>query len=231
MCAVRFVPALLLLAYGSVPVGAAVDLTKIERTIAQEPAYRSAPKYCLLVFGTEAKARKWLVLDGDDVYVDRNGNGDLTEADEKVSLKISFRFDLGAFPDADGVTREAKLLLNRSAYGGPRLEFTVGDQFKQFVGFDPLDRLAFADRAQDAPIVHFGGPLTFRWFAKAPELIAGQNCRFYSALGTPGLGKGSFAAVQCCSVPSGTELVAQLDYPHRDAGQPPIQEKLKLGAD
>lgn len=230
MCAVRFVPALLLLACCSDPAGAAVDLTKIERTIAQEPTYRSAPKYCLLVFGPEAKAKQWLVLDGDDLYVDRNGNGDLTEADEQVSLKANSRFDLGAFPDADGVTRAAKLLLNRFSTG-IRLEFAVGDQFKQFVGYDYMDRLAFADRAQDAPIVHFGGPLTFRWFAKQPELIAGQSCRFYSALGTPGLGKGSFAAIQCCSVPSGTELVALLDYPHRDADQPPIQQKLKLGRD
>src|SRR5262245_47701417 len=59
----------------------AVDLTKIERTIAKEPQYQSkSPKYCLLVFGSEAKTKVWIVFDGDeDVYVDRNGNGDLTE--------------------------------------------------------------------------------------------------------------------------------------------------------
>ena len=33
------------------------DLTKIDRTIAKEPAYKSKPKYCLLVFGPEAKTR------------------------------------------------------------------------------------------------------------------------------------------------------------------------------
>jgi hypothetical protein len=38
-----------------------------------------------LVFGPEAKTRIWLVQDGDDLYVDRNGNGDLTEPDEKVA--------------------------------------------------------------------------------------------------------------------------------------------------
>src|SRR5262249_30707918 len=51
-----------------------------DRTIAREPAYASkAPKYCLLVYGPEERARVWLVLDGDILYVDRNGNGDLTE--------------------------------------------------------------------------------------------------------------------------------------------------------
>jgi len=60
---------------------------KIDRTtIGKEPAYQTkAPKYGLLVFGPEGKDRVWLVLDGDVLYVDRNGNGDLTEAGEKVA--------------------------------------------------------------------------------------------------------------------------------------------------
>jgi hypothetical protein len=43
----------------------AADLSKVDRTIKKEPAYQGKPKYCLLVFGPEAKARVWLVLDGD----------------------------------------------------------------------------------------------------------------------------------------------------------------------
>jgi len=50
-----------------------VNLRKVERTITKEPAYKSKPKYCLLVFGQEAKHRVWVVLDGDVVYIDRNG--------------------------------------------------------------------------------------------------------------------------------------------------------------
>jgi hypothetical protein len=63
----------------------AADLSKIDRTIPKEPAYATkAPRYCLLVFGPDAAHRVWLALDGDTLYVDRNGNGDLTEAGEKV---------------------------------------------------------------------------------------------------------------------------------------------------
>jgi hypothetical protein len=62
------------------------DLNRIERSIAREPVYKtSTPEYCLLVFGPEAKTRVWLVRDGDTLYVDRNGNGDLTEPGEKVA--------------------------------------------------------------------------------------------------------------------------------------------------
>jgi hypothetical protein len=68
---------------------AAADLTRIDRTIRKEPVYQSKPEYCLLVFGPEARDRAWLVIDGDVLYVDRNGNGDLTEANKKVkAIKI-----------------------------------------------------------------------------------------------------------------------------------------------
>jgi hypothetical protein len=67
------------------PQAPAIDLAKIDRSIRKEPRYRSRPKYCLLAFGPQARDRVWLVLDGDTLYVDRNGNGDLTEADERIA--------------------------------------------------------------------------------------------------------------------------------------------------
>lgn len=66
----------------------AVDLAKIDKTIRKEPAYQTkAPKYGLLVFGPEGKERVWLALDGDTLYVDRNGNGDLTEPGKKIAAE------------------------------------------------------------------------------------------------------------------------------------------------
>src|SRR6516164_6560345 len=76
------------------------DLTKIDRTIAKEPAYKSKPKYGLLVFGPEAKSRVWLVLDGDVLYVDKNGNGDLTEKDERIK-QVSLPEKGHGFPIGD----------------------------------------------------------------------------------------------------------------------------------
>lgn len=70
------------------PASLAADLAKIDRTIRKEPAYRTkAPKYSLLAFGPEGKDRVWLVRDGNTLYVDRNGNGDLTELGEKVAAE------------------------------------------------------------------------------------------------------------------------------------------------
>jgi hypothetical protein len=76
------VPAALLLWADATP---AADLSKIDRTIQKEPAYQSKPRYCLLVFGPEAKHRVWLVVDGDVLYVDKNGTGDLTEEGKRIN--------------------------------------------------------------------------------------------------------------------------------------------------
>jgi hypothetical protein len=50
----------------------------------KEPKYANPPKYLLLVFGMKADAKVWLILDGDRLYVDRNGDGDLTQPGEVV---------------------------------------------------------------------------------------------------------------------------------------------------
>ncbi len=81
------------------------DPPKIDRTIGKEPVYQTkAPRYGLLVFGPEGKDRVWLVLDGDTLYVDRNGNGDLTEPGEKIAAQknadrdpamYSYTFEVG----------------------------------------------------------------------------------------------------------------------------------------
>jgi hypothetical protein len=66
----------------------AADLAKVDRTIAKEPIYREQPQYALLVFGRETRTRAWLVLDGDTLYVDRDGNGDLTEPGERLTATL-----------------------------------------------------------------------------------------------------------------------------------------------
>jgi hypothetical protein len=77
---------------------AAADLKAVDRTVRNEPTYAGQPRYCLLVFGPEAKDRVWLVHDGDTLYVDRNGDGDLTEPGKAVPAKR----DPGRDPDEFG---------------------------------------------------------------------------------------------------------------------------------
>ena len=88
----------------------AVDLSKIERKIAKEPAYRSRPRYCLLVFDPEAKTRVWLVQVGETLYVDRNGNGDLTEPGENVTAEKNEDVAEGAYEFRAGELRDGPRL-------------------------------------------------------------------------------------------------------------------------
>jgi hypothetical protein len=128
-----------------VPRAGAADLTRVERHIAREPAYRTgAPKYCLLVFGPEAKTRVWLVLDGDTLYVDRNGNGDLTEAGEKVAAKAGvttdpkegiYFFEAGAIHDGKRTHKNLQVLVSKLDYHTDR-----DKQVKDYLAKDPKAR-------------------------------------------------------------------------------------------
>jgi hypothetical protein len=115
------------------------DLSRIDRTIAKEPAYHSKPRYCLLAFGPEAKTRVWLVQDNDILYVDRNGNGDFTEPGKQVAGK---RFKEGSYLFEAGEVRDA----NRTH---TKLEVGVGElgdvaealrglpDYKKLIGSNP----------------------------------------------------------------------------------------------
>jgi hypothetical protein len=181
------------------PPVAAADLTKIDRRIAREPAYRSrAPKYCLLVFGPETKTRVWLVVDGDRLYVDRNGNGDLTEKGESFRLRAS---PAGAFPrylecevgdiaEAGSGRRHRRLQV---LWRGPeQVSVSVRAAFAdpKLTGLRGAALLAFADRPQNAPIVHFGGGLTLRLSMATSDGLPSSLC---ARVGTPGVGRDSFA--------------------------------------
>jgi len=153
----------------------AADLSKIERTIRKEPPYQSkTQRYCLLVFGAEAEMRVWLVFDGNDtLFMDRNGDGDLTAPNEKVkfappeSVKVPGRDDWSMRPanfDAGSITAKGGVLPNTrlrvSDGGGTMLYLLQGDKTIQIAGKKEI--LTFAARPERAPILHFNGPLQIR---------------------------------------------------------------------
>jgi len=106
------------------------DAAKLDRRPAKEPVYQSkAPKYGLLLFGPEGKERVWLVHDGNTLYVDRRGDGDLTRPEAKVAAEKK----QGRDPEEDGYTFEVG-------------DLTVGSQTHKglAVYFVPLKRYADA---------------------------------------------------------------------------------------
>jgi hypothetical protein len=241
----------------------ATDLSKIERTIAKEPAYKTKPKYCLLVFGPEAKHRVWLVQDGDTLYVDRNGNGDLTEQDERIASEKSEgdsgedrAFKVRELRVGDRVHRElyvSSYKIERSAEGDKRAKaivekdplaraYTVmieveipgwkgtgigGRVQHRASGSDRNGYFQFADRPQNAPIVHFDGPLEIA--VGAFEFRVGREIDFTAGVGTRGLGPGTHTWIDYDGViPEQAHPTVQILYPPMTVGEPPVRMKHEL---
>ena len=231
----------------------AADLTKIERTIAKEPVFQTkTPKYCLLVFGAEAKTRVWLVLDGKVLFVDRNGDGDLTGAAERVEFFNAERrrFDGVGLSLAGGKVRYSifrmwvkdngriDIMVDRKAALPHRLapwKETLTEMAgltdmssRNWMNRDNIEEndFRFADRPLDAPIVHMDGPLTLKPIDQQQVFVRGKVSPFPVMVGAPGLGKGTFT--QLLFRPDDPSAVAEIVFPHRDAGGKPITVKVAL---
>jgi hypothetical protein len=236
---------LLLLAF-SAPISA-VDLSKIDRKIGKEPVYTSQPKYCLLVLGPEAKTRVWLVQDGDTLYVDRNGNGDLTEEGEKVIGKAD---DPGHITFSAGDIREGTLLhrnllvfvFERRAESDRRVkEYLAKNPGAPGYLFDiDLEMPGWKGTEIGGRVKHFVGDSDLYGFLKfadtpsdAPvvhfrgplqvtlekpqQMTVGRKMYLAVTIGTPGLGPGTTARVD------GEGLVPEDAFPTVEVVFPPAR--------
>lgn len=220
------------------PVAAkAVDLTTIDRTIKKEPAYHTLPGYCLLVFGADASKRVWLVHDGKRVYVDFNGNGDLTEAGEWLRGSGRVSFSVPQIAEADGTTvhrylhlwayeMDQKFSISMRLHSG--LEQSVGKRSRY-----PKPR--FAGTPQDAPIIHLNGPMTLVPDARS-GFLPRQGREYHRSLrawvGTPGLGPGTFATFDSEQLCEGglRQVTVDFEFPGAAADDEPIARQQSLPA-
>jgi hypothetical protein len=213
----------------------------IERTIVREPVYRHRPRYCLLVFGPEARTRVWLVLAGDRLYVDRNGNGDLTEGGECVRKeatpwdgRITVDFTVGSICAAGGESVYRGIALQEIVEDGGPMAFVFARHRGRrcYTGRDASGRLRFGATPGAAPIVHIGGPLRMGLATRersAPvRFVRGAVTELCASVGTPGLGAGTFLALRYVHVPADKHPVAEVEFPRRGAGGPPIQVRVAL---
>jgi len=240
------VPVLACLA-GAVPPESppAVDLTKIDRTIAKEPQYQSkSPKYSLLVFGPKADKRVWLVIDKDVLYVDVNGHGDLTEPGEKVKVKTPNQ-DPASFEEIDIHGHDGKKEKVRfSLFGWYDLREGKGEGIQPSVTVswggrwygawgDGESPLRFAARPQDEPILHIGGPLEMGFESRWQHSFTRKDKQTFElavGVGTKGLGKGAFTHLTYWdnAIPNDAQPTAELEFPSKQPAGPPLKVKLVL---
>jgi hypothetical protein len=233
------------------PLGLAADLTRVDRTIRKEPAYQTKPRYALLVLGPKAETRIWLVIDGKTLHVDRNGNGDLTDDGEPVSAEKTDSTDTlewraGGFVEADGKTRHSNLLVYQSFHrqfghlvnsvGVMDVRGTVGQTT------DGEEGGSFADTPKDAPVIHVNGPLTLRAHSVRVEYPGGSRRKvvpfqldagerlleLHVQVGTPGLGRGTFAAIAVEGFPENVHPAVRMVVPSKAGPNRTVEAEFSL---
>jgi hypothetical protein len=213
----HLIPAALLVVAGLTPASAA-DLTKIDRSLTDEPKYATAaPKYCLLTFGAEAKTLVWLVLDGDVLHVRASPDGKAAPAWRQFK-NARYGAVIGDVWEEGGKIRHEGLRYS-PGQDERTLSVRVGGK-TQSAGRDPRGELAFAASAKDAPVVHFNGPLTLDLFYDQQPLRSGRVIDMTAVVGTRGLGPGTFAALAVRAYPRGAWPTAVIEYPAKDGGKP-----------
>jgi hypothetical protein len=136
----------LVLSLGSAPAGELVDLTKVDRVLTKEPKYQNQPRYALLVLGPKADRRVWLVMDGEDVlYVDRNGNGDLTEDGERVVVDAEATKKAQVAPGA----YKGLNVFDIGTVGGHRLRLDFWVRNKDYVPTDDFYKTILKERREN----------------------------------------------------------------------------------
>ena len=187
---------------------AAFDYSRVDRKIAGQPKYAAWPRYALLLLGSEKQTRIWMALDKskaagaayDVLYIDRDADGILGEAGERVT---------GVADDEGGVDFSvgklelpaSKLVLEdfEISHRPPEtiFMFKLNDKVKIYGVYGPAGVFfQFGDSPEKAPVLHVDPWGTWTFFLAGPdEMKIGQeeNVMFYA--GHRGSGPATFMAL------------------------------------
>jgi len=197
------------------------------------PALESKPLYCWIAFGSDSVTEFLFVadLEAKKLYFDLNQNSDLSDTNEAFELK-----DDGAILHTQNWLATIPQIVNgKDTHTDLRIRFSESKQDVRTVvsvrlwGWDEsttdadLIPLRLADHFADAPIIHFGGPLTMGAYREPTKLIIGKETDFYSLVGTAGKNGGTLTAITNTEIPDDSHPKAEFRFPPKDKSQPPIE--------
>ncbi len=206
-------------------------LLTIDRTLEKEPRYNGTPLYLLLAFGPDSADRVWAVLDGVVLYLDENGNGDLTEDGERYFPLVipgeAADRQTPFFQVAEVATRSGKhtdLIFSvlRVPTGGAYAKIGVKVNGKTLQIAGPTN-LRLTESPADARVLPFGSRVvTAQVSHTMPGVLeVGKAVDFRVRVGTPGVGPGSFVAFGSEELPEGVNPMAEFAFaPAAPGGAP-----------
>lgn len=197
-----------------------LDYARVERHLAKQPEYVAAPRYALFVFDLAGDFRIWMVADKsradlpyyDVLYVDRNGNGDLTEDgerfvgkyDEKAAAAgMAMTIRVGDIRVPVGDLVHTKFLVSTAPKAGRsgfwfRMNWAGKVEVSGGYGATGTSTTKWGDSLAKAPIFRPcpWGPLRFAtWGDESIELSAGSNAHLNVIAGNGGAGPDTLAVV------------------------------------
>ncbi len=211
-------------------------LDRIERKITKEPQYKAQPQYALVVLGSNANTKVWMVEDGKTLYVDKNANGDLTDDGPPLAPinerdlgdnRWDFDYFLDELTPIDG-SRHTDFQLRRWNYGGENdsygLSLSVDKKMPMYAGWFGT---FWAASPEAAPIMHFGGPLEPRLLRRKEFIIGASSNRLSLAFINHGRGEGAMSRLSIDALPKTIIPILRIDWPVAD-GTPSLQTSYPL---
>jgi hypothetical protein len=207
------------------------SVTHYYRSIGKEPAYQSTPKYCLITIGNNAETKVWMVEDGKRLFVDKNANGDLTDdgpplEPTKVRHLDANRWDFDYVLDAITPTngsRHTDFVLRRWNYDKTNdsygLSFSVDGRMPMYAGWFGT---FWSTNREQAPVLHFGGPLTPVLLRKKEFMIGETHHEFNVGFINPGSGKGAETWLSIDAIPRTLVPTVTIEWPTA-SGSPPLR--------
>ena len=216
-----------------------IDFAQVDRTIGKLPQLGDDARYGLYLFGSGGETRVWAVLDRssadqpyDVLYLDRNGDGDLTGADEKLLGRprqgrtagpdADHEFVIGDFrpPGGDATHQDFRITWTKAS--GVRFRMLWRGEKVTFGGYGPSREVyaPFGATPAKAPIFvpGYDRPLEFeRWMATPLQRGGETDVRIF--VGQRGDRTGAFSAVDDEFLPAGELLVATLRYRSSDGDE------------
>ncbi len=188
-----------------------------------EPGYEMGePSYCEIALGPGAKARRWVVRSGPTLYVDLDGDGNLTEPGERQQgAADGQRMSFPAVELTAGAQRYTLTCWFEAGHPVLRLRDPRGRHWKAWG--DEAGPLRFATLATQAPVIHFDGLL---WMGIETQQAVVERergvFRVCAGVGCHGRGAGSFAHLEYAAVPLDALPVARVTFLSAESGDPPV---------
>jgi hypothetical protein len=193
------------------------ELAAARMMLLAEPKFEAKPRYLAIALGRPVTRVVWCVLDGTSLYVDRNGDGLLDAAKERLvprveKLKDHFiaevhEYTVGELAAVEASPAYPSLTLSLKTWN---LDYKAAEDLQEVMAVlraDPSrrnptirlkrsgkpDQLAmteFSDARETATVLHFDGPTTWGLVEnlRPQRLTAGKEHDLQVAVGTPGLG-------------------------------------------